>query len=224
MKNNTIKKLYEKRIASGKKYSFGRTLNPASFLSPSNKKKNMGKEISSSYIGCQGGGGEADGLRFGALDMAVNGCEVISVYNVLKFAGKQRDIREIALDFERRGAIVAGAFGVKPDAMFSYLRNVAGMNAKIYGRRDAKKYDELLGVPIPEGEDPHKKRAAILTYWNGPGKWTIHSVAIFRLPNGRIRIFNRYTNRLFTDYDSVAEFLREGIINPVPLSFIVPEI
>ncbi|MBQ1317824.1 MAG: hypothetical protein IIY46_10175, partial [Lachnospiraceae bacterium] len=47
----------------------------------------------------------------------------------------------------------------------------------------------------------------LLTFWNGPDKWTIHTVMIEPLENGMLRVYNRHTNTLYTIYSSYEQFL-----------------
>ena len=224
MKGTALKKLYMRAIASGRKGSGVRGINPARFLSPKNRQRNFHNTVITDYIGRQGGGGAADRLRFGLFPMAFNGCEVIAAYNLLKFAGKWKDVREITEDFEKTGALALGGFGVRPDAIRAYLAEMLGKRTTLYRADRAEDYDRLLGIPIPEGEDPKKRRAAIFSFWNAPDKWTIHTVCVFRLPNGRIRVANLYTNRVFSDFDSIETMIHAGRRPLIPISLIVPEL
>ncbi len=223
MKGTFLKNMYTRAVVAGQKDK-GSGRNPTRLLTPMNRRTNVRKSVITGYIGCQGGGGPADRLRFGLFRMSLNGCEIIAVYNLLKFAGKWKDIRDLTEDFEKTGALALGGFGVRPGAIRAYLSAELGTKTVLYRADRAEEYDELLGLPIPAGEDPKKKRAAILSFWNGPEKWTVHTVAVFRLPNGRIRVFNYYSNRLFTDFDSVDALLHNSRRQLIPMSLIVPEI
>ncbi len=173
-------------------------------ISRRNQKHNAAFPATRSYIGKQGGGGAADHLRFGLFSMSFNGCEVIAVYNLLKYLGHFEDIRDIAADFERRGAIILGGFGTRPAALCEYISSKTGMDCLLYtpakdrnpGKADDTCDEWLAGT-----------RAAVFTFWNGHQSWTIHTVMIAPLKNGKIRVFNRYPDRLFRDYDSIEALL-----------------
>ena len=130
-RSEKIKHWYEGKITrAGNAVREGGLRSVPSLISKHNQKRNAHVPATRSYIGQQGGGGAADGLRFGLFSMAFNGCEVIAVYNLLKYLGRFRDIREIAADFEKQGAIVMGGFGTRPSALYHYIRNHAGRDRK----------------------------------------------------------------------------------------------
>lgn len=215
-RNDRLKGWYEKRITKRSRASAGealRTERPArkgprsvpALISRSNEKHNAAFPATRSFIGKQGGGGAADPLRFGLFTMSFNGCEVIAVYNLLKYLGCFEDIRKVAADFERRGAIILGGFGTRPAALCEYIEEKTGRECVLYtpsmDRNPGSAEDDcdawLSGA-----------RAAIFTFWNGHHSWTIHTVMIAPLKNGKIRVFNRYPDRLFHDYLSIGALLR----------------
>ncbi|MBQ6546238.1 MAG: hypothetical protein IJL72_10940 [Lachnospiraceae bacterium] len=55
----------------------------------------------------------------------------------------------------------------------------------------------------------------LLTFWNGPDKWTIHTVMIEPLENGMLRVYNRHTNTLYTIYSSYEQFLSTSDVVPI---------
>ena len=55
----------------------------------------------------------------------------------------------------------------------------------------------------------------LLTFWNGPDKWTIHTVMIEPLENGMLRVYNRHTNTLYTIYSSYEQFLSASDVVPI---------
>ena len=167
------------------------------------------------YIGMQGSGGPADDLRFGLFRIRFSGCEVIATYNLLKYLGAWRDIRRIASDYERSGAILAGGFGVRPDSIAVYLRNVwadrdPSRNVSFFGRREAESYDRHFS----------SARAGILCFWNGASRWTIHTIMICPLKNGRIRAMNLYSNRLSADFSSIDSLLKSRTDPFYPIALI----
>ena len=211
MKMPFVKKAYTRYVTGkGKKHFLP---NPAYFASARNARKNSRMSAVSTYIGKQGGGGPADELRFGLFRMAVNGCEVIAAYNLLKYLGHFRDIRQIAADFERSGAVLLGGFGVRPGSIRSYLERSLFSEVRLVRTTDADEMDRVFAG----------HRAAIISFWNGPKKWTIHTVMLCRLPNGRVRLFNRFIDRVTADYDSLRAFADDPKDPVVPLSLIVPE-
>ena len=201
-----------------RKYYLGKGI--MRFVSRRNKRQNAGFPAVSDYIGCQGGGGAADPLRYGLFKMRFNGCEVIAVYNLLKLLGQPKDIREIAADLEEQGLILLGGFGTRPDGIRNYLEEVLRgewEGAKLLGAEESSRYDSYLDE-VP---------AAVLTFWNGKRGWTIHTVMVERLPapgesSGGIRVYNRFTNRLTAEYPSIAAFLADERYPVRPISMIIP--
>ncbi|MBE5996190.1 MAG: MATE family efflux transporter [Lachnospiraceae bacterium] len=208
--------------ASGSRYYFGRGVMRA--VSARNNRYNGQFDPIDGYIGKQNGGGPADLLRYGIYRMRFNGCEVIAVYNLLRYLGGRRDIREIAEAFEKKGLALLGSFGTTPDAIREYLNEVLREERKyngilarfkaeavMYPSKDAERYDEILA----------EAGCGILTFWNGERKWSIHTVMLHCLENGGIRVYNQYTNVLYNEYASVEHFLiNQGRPYP-PISLIV---
>lgn len=204
-----------------RKYYLGKLIMQA--VRKRNRAKNAAFSAVTDYIGMQGGGGAADDLRFGLFRMRFNGCEIIAVYNLMKYLGHFRDIREIAAEFEENGQVLFGGFGTRPDAIADYLaaalpENISGDSVTSYEVRlhpgeESESYDELL----------RKAGAGILTFWNGQKEWTIHTVMLHRLSDGRIRIYNQYTNLVATERESIAAFLENGGKPYVPISLITAE-
>ena len=163
------------------------------------------------YAGKQAGGGPCDMLMFGLFRMSFSGCEVIAVYNALKYLKLDTDIRQVASDFEKKGALLFGGFGVRPDAIASYMEYKTGHDVNSYGPDRADDYDELF----------KDSKTEIFTFWNGPSRWTIHTVMLCHLKNGKIRAFNFYTDKLYSDFPSIAKMCEMGIDTLIPISLIV---
>ena len=195
-----------------KKYYLGKGI--MQLIRRRNRRHNAAFPSVTDYIGCQGGGGAADGLRYGLFKMRFNGCEVIAVYNFLKLMGQPRDIRDIASDLEEQGLILMGGFGTRPDGIRRYLDDVltgTWEKASLIPSEERASYDVFLaGVP-----------AAILTFWNGERGWTIHTVTVERTGTG-IRVYNRFTNQLTTEYRSIGAFLADARFPVRPVSLIIP--
>ena len=182
------------------------------FIAKRNKKINSRFRPVNTYVGRQGTGGPCDMLMFGLFRMRFNGCEVIATYNVLKYLGFNKDIRDISYDYEMNGSMLLGGFGVRPDAVASYIGSITGRPVDSYGPERYQEYDSLFsGRP-----------AAIYTFWNGPSKWTIHTVAVFHLKNGRIRAYNYYNDRLYSDFDSIESMTGSKREKLVPISLMLP--
>ncbi len=181
------------------------------FLAERNRKKNARFPKLQTYAGKQGGGGYCDRLRFGLFRMRFNGCEVISVYNVMRYLGYKPDIRDISYDFETSGSLLFGGFGVRPDSIADYLEEKTGARIKSLGPALFKDYDYYFS----------EAEAAIFTFWNGPKKWTIHTVMLRRLPDERVRALNFYNNRLFSDFDSISSLCSKTGKGLVPISLIL---
>lgn len=176
------------------------------------------------YIGKQSGGGPADSLRYGIFRMSFNGCEVIAVYNLLKYFGKDTDIRDVAAEIAEKGHVLLGGFGTRPDSMRDYLEDVLVEERRHGGIFSDYKARAML-YPASRKEDfdaiLEKNEAGILTFWNGERKWSIHTVMLHRTEKGGIRVYNQYTNVVYCEYASVEHFLRNQGRPYLPISLIV---
>ena len=193
---------------SAKKTSSNRIMK---LISERNSKYNERFRPLTAYAGKQAGGGPCDMLMFGLFRMSFNGCEVIATYNALKYLNLFTDIRQIASDFEKKGALLFGGFGVRTDAVASYMEYKTGHKVSSYGPDRSDEYDELF----------KSGRTAIFTFWNGPKRWTVHTVMLCHLKDDRVRAFNFYSNRLYTNFPSIAEMCEWGDERLVPISLIV---
>ena len=167
------------------------------------------------YIGLQGGGGKADPLHFGPARMSFCGCEVIAAYNALLALGAWRDVREVASELYARGAVLGGLFGVRPDAIASYFaRHGFPVRFEVFPRegRSAAEKAGAAGHGIPEGH------VELLTFWNGPKAWTIHTVMIEPVENGRFRVYNMHSDAVSAVYASYESILRSPGRELVPIA------
>ena len=179
-------------------------------LAKRNRKINARYHTLRSYAGKQGGGGNCDMLMFGPFRMKFNGCEVMAVYNLMRYLGYKTDIRDIAYWFETHGSLLLGGFGVRPDAIAQYLKENTDYEVTSLGPARFHEYDPLFA----------DAKAAVFTFWNGPDKWTIHTVMLRHLRSGRIRVFNMFNNRLYSDFDSVNALCSKNKLIPISLILI----
>ncbi len=180
-------------------------------LAGRNRRMNAAHRPIQGYAGRQGGGGSCDRLRFGLFRMKTNGCEVMAVYNALRYLGYGTDIRDIAYSFEMNGSLLLGGFGVRPDAIADYLEEKTGAEVTSLGPFLYREYDRRFAGA----------GAAVFTFWNGPGRWTIHTVMIRRLRSGRIRVYNMFPSRLYADFDSISALLSGCGSGLIPISLIL---
>ena len=137
-----------------------------------NYEHNLRCHIKDEMINGQGMG-EVSKLRYGLCRMSFNGCEVIAVYNALRYVGKPQPLQEIALYLERY-RLLMGVFGCN---MFRLDRALRRFGAKC----------ERIG---DIGDTP----AFILSYWVGiPFLSPAHTVFCVR-EKDRIKVYNRYNN------------------------------
>ena len=82
-------------------------------------------------------------MAIGRSNMATAGCEVIAVYNLLKrYSGgaKAAELPDLIETFEREGVVLGGRFGVSPQAMAGYLRD---LGLKVNFTSDQSDFDVL---------------------------------------------------------------------------------
>ncbi len=167
------------------------------------------------YIGLQGGGGKADRLHFGPARMSFCGCEVIAAYNARLALGAWQDVRQVASELYARGAVLGGLLGVRPDAVAAYfVRYGFPVRFEVFSRkgRDAAGMPGDAGHAIPEGH------VELLTFWNSPKAWTIHTVMIRPEESGGFRVYNMHSDALSTVYASYESILRSPGREIVPIA------
>ncbi len=99
----------------------------------------------------------------------------------------------------------AGPEAVREEAAEAVQAEPAGPEAGAAG--DAAPKKEMHRIP--------EECVELLTFWNGPDKWTIHTVMIEPLENGMLRVYNRHTNTLYTIYSSYEQFLSASDVVPI---------
>lgn len=149
-----------------------------------NYEHNLKCNLSDQMINGQGMG-DVSKLKFGLFQMSFNGCEVISVYNALRYVGKPQPLQEVAFFLEKY-RVLLGTFGCNVFRLGKALRKF-GAN-----------YERVKEI----GDTP----AFIVSFWTGkPFFSSIHTVFCTREGN-RIKIYNRYNNCNTIRYaDSVEE-------------------
>ena len=119
-------------------------------------------------------------------------------------------VREEAAEVEPAGSETvqaedAGPEAVREEAAEAVQAEPAGPEAGAAG--DAAPKKETHRIP--------EECVELLTFWNGPDKWTIHTVMIEPLENGMLRVYNRHTNTLYTIYSSYEQFLSASDVVPI---------
>ena len=111
------------------------------------------------------------GLKFGFFPMSFCGCEIIAVYNLLKFIRfpTRKSLQELIGAFERDGALFAGEFGTAPQAIFDYL---SGLGLSVSRATRGKDFSSLA----------EQSSAIIFTFLNNKKNifHEIHTVCVTR--------------------------------------------
>ncbi|MCR5453224.1 MAG: hypothetical protein K6F00_11425 [Lachnospiraceae bacterium] len=109
-----------------------------------------------------------------ALDASVNSCEIIAVYNVLKYFGKQKEFADLIADFEKRGVSLYGYFGTSLTAVYDYI-----LKTGLFIRR-LKIKEVILGSTVSD-----ERMAYILCGENVAGdiRSMIHTIALTKEGN-----------------------------------------
>lgn len=137
-----------------------------------NYEHNLSCKLKDRMINGQGLGDVAK-LKYGLCSMSFNGCEVISVYNALRYVGKPQPLQEIAYFLEKYRMLM-GVFGCN---MFRL-----GKALEKYG----VKYKRISEI----GDAP----AFIISFWTGkPFMSAAHTVFCVQ-EKDRICVYNRYNN------------------------------
>lgn len=127
------------------------------------------------------------GVKFGSrYDMAYSGCEIIATYNALLSLGERlafEDMVELISSYERKGAVLKGAFGVAPGAVFRYFKD-RGYHVKATRRKDRN---------VLESMGRHSD-TMILTVYNDRHDITrqIHTVCVTKEEKGGYLVHNAF--------------------------------
>lgn len=137
-----------------------------------NYEHNLSCKLNDRMINGQGMG-DVSKLKYGICHMSFNGCEVISVYNALRYIGKPQPLQEVAFFLEKY-RLLLGFFGCNVYRLGKALDK--------YGAA----YERISEI----GDTP----AFIISFWTKkPFLSSIHTVFCIR-ENGRIKVYNRYNN------------------------------
>lgn len=128
-------------------------------------------------------GQQACGLSLGRCTMAKNGCEIIALYNALRFSGRERPLEDLISRYERRGWIMAwGHLGSDPYAAGEYLAG-EGIPHRTFSDFDS------FARGLNEG------KVFILSFWLKDGLFSgAHGVTLYRSESG-LWACNLYNNQ-----------------------------
>ena len=139
----------------------------------------------------------ANQMRYGLYNLSYNGCEVIAVYNALKYLGKFKHLYYIIQEFELNGGSIwlDGLFGTYPTAIGQYMKK-QGFKVKTFYL--TKTMDEYIQYG----------RCFIIVYAHTSG---IHAVMARGTSDGkRIVVYNRYNNCTTTRIvSSISQLVKE---------------
>ncbi len=144
--------------------------------------------------------GYASKLKFGAITMKDNGCEIIAMYNASVLLNRPLSIQKIAYDMEYKGIMLFGLFGTDPGVIGPYMAS-QGFKVKVIGRNDIDSCTK-------------KGTVFIISFWNDKINIFegLHTIAI--LCNGKncFTTFNRWADSTKDDpvLKDVKSILRNG--------------
>ncbi len=132
--------------------------------------------------------------EYGVGTLDYNGCELIAIYNALQALGKARKLSKIIYDFEIHGDMwLNGVFGTKPQAIGSYIRS-CGLKTKSFN--------------LTSSMDKYVKNNRVFIICYAYANIGIHTVMAKGLKDGKIKIYNRYSNRNKTyTMDSIKKYV-----------------
>ncbi len=148
-------------------------------------------------------------MPFGNTDMAYAGCEVIAVYNLLKYLGEYTGLNSLIEIFEKRGVVFNGWFGTSPYALYRYFKKNG--------------YDVICGSTGKDFERiSEDSRAFIITFYNDSKNIMkmIHTVCVTRNEEGLFVPHNCYCKK--TGFEDISAVERNvGIEGRGKIIFIV---
>ena len=148
---------------------------------------------------------EWTGVRFGSkYDMAYSGCEIIATYNALLALGEKltfEDMVELIGSYERKGAVLKGAFGVAPCAVSRYLKD------RGYRVTNTRRKDRNTLVSMGKCSD-----TMILTVYNDRKDITgqIHTVCVTKDENGEYLLHNAFWRNREGRFESCGPYRTVG--------------
>ncbi|MDO4318143.1 MAG: hypothetical protein Q4C48_08040 [Lachnospiraceae bacterium] len=145
---------------------------------PKNYKHNCRVELPEGYLNGQGVGALAP-MRYGLSTVAHSGCGTLAVYNALVALGRPAPLPKIIRELELYAESFFGLLGTVPFFLAVYFRrHKVPLHMTFSYRRT------------------FRSRYAVAAYWTKrPFFSGAHVVFLERLPSGRLRVYNRYSNR-----------------------------
>ncbi len=142
-------------------------------------------------------------VQFGSkYTMAYGGCEIFAVHNALLALGEPVDserLAELISQFERRGAVLAGKFGIAPMAAYHYFRKqgyqvcVTRSRKKEVWNTFEEEYDTMIVTAYNDGGDIFRR---------------IHTVNISKDIQGHFSVHNGFVSRRNTKGE--VEYISHG--------------
>ena len=135
--------------------------------------------------------------------MKYNGCGVIAAYNVMRKLGKTKKLTDIIYDFDvRSGSLAIGMFGADPTHFGTYFSGNGLKYSKYYN------FDSLQ----PALSKMKENQVALVCAWNSSSfSEGVHYVAVEKLRNGYLRIYNAYNNRSsYEDVSKIDKYFKTG--------------
>ncbi len=145
-----------------------------------------------------------------------NSCEVIAVYNCLRFFGREADFPELLGCFERKGAALGAAFGTDPKAVREHLMQLGFFVEKLGGRD--------LSQSLNSFENRHA--AFVLCMYNHSHslKNGMHTMCVTKCAGGFLlhNDYHTYGRTVFSSLDEAMASYRDGNARALLLLGITP--
>lgn len=116
--------------------------------------------------------------------MSYGGCEIIAVYNALLSLGKElsaKELAELISQFERRGAVWGGLWGVAPQSVKPYLKRKGYHVKKSWSRKEkslncmGEESDTLIVTSYNNGHDIFDGMHTVNISKDEEGKFHVHN-------------------------------------------------
>lgn len=156
---------------------------------PGNYKKNCQVELPEGFLNGQSMGKLA-GLRYGLSTMSHSGCGTLAVYNALVALGRPMPLPKIIRELE-----------IYAETFFAFLGTTPFCLA-IFFKRHQVPFSMTFSY-----RKTFESRYSVVAYWTKRPLFSgAHVVFVERLPNGKYRVYNRYSNRDYPyDLETPAE-------------------
>jgi len=170
------------------------TIKIPSVRSMFNYKYNIGQGDLPKYINGQELGEIAD-YKYGNSTMAQSGCGVIAAYNAISILGGVPNMPELIRYFEQNGMVMNAALGTNPYSIGNYFKG---------NGYEVENITHNLDKALTENN------VVILTSWNNAENILqgSHTVAIKKDKDGRVLVYNPYSNKADKDdFDTIKDYL-----------------